>query len=129
MIEQKELTWQILLPGIPITADRGALGWSTVTLVRGAGYNLLVDTGSYGDRGILLSRLGEAGLKPEEIDAVFLTHFHYDHMLNFDLFTNALFYLAEEEIDYICGGGYQRAKDPYVVAVCYPLFEEQVKPF
>lgn len=129
MNDQTSLSWQILLPGIPITSNRGALGWSSVTLVQTAGYKLLVDTGSYGDRSLLLKCLGEAGLRPDEINAVFLTHFHYDHMMNFDLFANAMFHLAEEEIDYVTGGGYLKANDPFVPAPCYQLMESRVKPF
>jgi N-acyl homoserine lactone hydrolase len=94
-------SWRIVLPGIPITSSRGALGWSTVTLVQTGEYNLLVDTGSYGDRAQLLAALDAVGLSPEYVDALFFTHFHYDHILNFDLFANAVIYLSTEEINYV----------------------------
>lgn len=122
-------SWQLLLPGIPLTSTRGALGWSSVTLVAVAGRILLVDTGSYGDRSLLLSRLRAAGISPGEVDGVFLTHFHYDHVLNFDLFPNAVFYLSEEEIRYVTGNGHRLANDPYVPALAYPLLGPQIAPF
>jgi N-acyl homoserine lactone hydrolase len=124
-----EASWQLLLPGIPLTSNRGALGWCSVSLVRTAGRTLLVDTGSYGDRGLLLFRLQEAGVRPCEIDDVFLTHFHYDHVLNFDLFKNAQFHLSEEEIRYVTCGGYQEVNDPYVPAAAYGSLAPQIKPF
>jgi glyoxylase-like metal-dependent hydrolase (beta-lactamase superfamily II) len=122
-------SWRIVLPGIPITSSRGALGWSTVTLVQTGEYNLLVDTGSYGDRAQLLAALDAAGLSPEYVDALFFTHFHYDHILNFDLFANAVIYLSTEEINYVNTGGYQVSNDPFVPAALYPLLAERVKPF
>lgn len=124
-----DVSWQLLLPGIPLTSTRGALGWSSVTLVRTADRIMLVDTGSYGDRALLLARLQEVDVAPDEVDDVFLTHFHFDHVLNFDLFKNAVFHLSETEIRYVTEGGFQAVNDPYVPAVIYPLLAPQVKAF
>ncbi len=121
--------WQLLLPGIPITCSRGSLGWCSVSLVRTQGRTVLIDTGSYGDRALLLARLQEAGVRPEAVDDVFLTHFHFDHVLNFDLFENADFHLSEEEIRYVTDGGYRAVGDPYVPAVAYRALAPQIKPF
>ena len=122
-------SWQILLPGIPISSSRGALGWSTVTLIQAGEHNLLADTGSYGDRALLLAALHGAGLVPEDIHALFLTHFHYDHILNFDLFANAVIHLSAAEADYVSKGGYQLANDPFVPAALLPLLAERIRPF
>jgi glyoxylase-like metal-dependent hydrolase (beta-lactamase superfamily II) len=124
-----ETCWQLLLPGIPLTSTRGALGWCSVTLVQAGGRLLLVDTGSYGDRALLLANLRAAGVSPGEVDDVFLTHFHYDHVLNFDLFNNAVFHLSEKEIRYVTQGGFNRVNDPYVPAIAYPRLAPQLKPF
>lgn len=129
MADHMTVSWKILLAGIPITSSRGALGWSTVALVQSGSHNLLVDTGSYGDRAQLLIALHEIALSPDEIDGLFLTHFHYDHILNFDLFPNAMIHLSAEEIDYVQGGGYQSANDPFVPAALYSLLERRIKPF
>ncbi len=123
------MDWKILLPGIPVGSSRGALGWCSVSLLRLAGKLLLVDTGSYGDRGQLVSRLREEGVNPADIDMVFLSHFHYDHMLNFDLFPKADLYLSERERHYVVNGGFQAAGDPYVPAVLYPLLEPRIRLF
>ncbi len=123
------VNWKILLPGIPVTSTRGALGWCSVTLLRSSGRVMLVDTGSYGDRALLLGRLQEEAIAPEDVDDVFLTHFHYDHVLNFDLFKNAVFHLSATEISYVTNNGYKSANDPYIPAVIYPLLAPQVKPF
>lgn len=52
-------------------------------LVQGGGHNLLVDTGSMGNFGPASGRFAESlaatGLRPDEIDAIFLTHLHSDH--------------------------------------------------
>src|SRR5690606_23593554 len=40
----------------------------------------------------------EVGLKPEDFDLVVLTHLHYDHAYNLELFTNAKFVVQAEEL-------------------------------
>lgn len=62
--------------------------------------NLLFDTGGYGERYVLLERLKQKGIWPENIKAVFLSHCHYDHVLNCSLFPKAEFYLHESEYEY-----------------------------
>ena len=49
------------------------------TLVRAGGLNLLFDAG----RGVLM-RLAGAGVLPFQLDAVFLTHLHSDHVTDFN---------------------------------------------
>lgn len=62
---------------------------SSVTLIRPAGRggkNILVDPGAfiYGEK--VVAELAEEGIKPAEIDYVFLTHYHIDHAANLHLF-------------------------------------------
>lgn len=123
------IQWQLLLPGLPITSTRGALGWSSVTLVQSPKQNILVDTGSYGDRLQLIQALEQISLSPESINAVVLTHFHYDHVLNYDLFINAQFFISETEVTYVKNGAYLAAGDPYVPAVIFPLIEPRLTVF
>ena len=131
MVEQSNsaISWRLLLPGLPVTSTRGALGWSSVTLVQSKEHNILVDTGSYGDRQQLVKALELAGLSPDAISAVVLTHFHYDHVLNFDLFKNAQFFISKIESVYVKNGGYLAAGDPYVPAVIFPLIESRLTLF
>jgi N-acyl homoserine lactone hydrolase len=42
--------------------------------------------------------LAECGIKPEEVDTVFITHAHFDHLGNIEDFPNATFYIQEREL-------------------------------
>jgi glyoxylase-like metal-dependent hydrolase (beta-lactamase superfamily II) len=46
--------------------------------------------------------LAAAGTKPEDIDAVILTHLHWDHASNNALFPNAAFFVQRLEYEQIC---------------------------
>ena len=58
----------------------------TTTLIKDSGKLILVDPGANKQK--LLDALKKAGLKPEEINLIFLTHYHIDHLLNIRLFPN-----------------------------------------
>jgi N-acyl homoserine lactone hydrolase len=104
----------ILLPGVPVSSARGALGWCSVVLVQAAGQNLIFDTGSHGDRQQLISALKHHNISPADIQSVYLSHFHYDHVLNADIFPKARLLLSIKEWDYVQNGAFQDAADPYV---------------
>jgi N-acyl homoserine lactone hydrolase len=81
-------------------------------LLRGPGVVAMVDVGynaaAYG--GEMADRFGvrgwrppsavlaEAGLRPEDVGHVLLTHAHFDHAGNTDAFPNAVFYMQEREL-------------------------------
>lgn len=46
----------------------------------------------------ILNGLAAKGLKPEDIDTVILTHLHFDHIGNTELFRNARFIVQKSEI-------------------------------
>jgi glyoxylase-like metal-dependent hydrolase (beta-lactamase superfamily II) len=86
----------------------------SVTLIQGGGKNILVDCGFdlripekralYASSGAANGHgtdevLSSVGLKPEEIDAVIMTHLHWDHSGGSACFPNAHFYLQREELD------------------------------
>ena len=52
-------------------------GWGFSLLIQGAKKTILFDTGESGIR--LKKNLEKAGIKPEEIDLVVLSHIHHDH--------------------------------------------------
>lgn len=69
-----------LFSGFPAASDRGFLGWSSCVLLRGRA-PMLFDTAGYPERAVLLGRLAEHGVDPEQVGAVFLSHFHFDHAI------------------------------------------------
>jgi glyoxylase-like metal-dependent hydrolase (beta-lactamase superfamily II) len=62
----------------------------TITLIQGPGVNLLVDTGSAWDGGLLIHALNQHGLQPFDIDYVVCTHGHSDHVGNLNLFPHSV---------------------------------------
>lgn len=42
--------------------------------------------------------LAECGVKPEDVNSVFITHAHFDHLGNIEDFPNATFYIQEREL-------------------------------
>ncbi len=85
----------LLLRGVPGRTDEGYLGQSSCALVDG---DTVVDTGSRGRRPMLLDSLEKAGVAPEGVERLLLTHLHFDHAANVDLFPNAKVYVYEPEI-------------------------------
>lgn len=90
---------EILLPGFSINTDQGTLGLCTVTLVRGEKLTV-VDVGHFGRRAMLVETLQTYGISPAEIGRVILTHAHWDHSQNTDLFPNAEIVISNRELEY-----------------------------
>lgn len=105
---------RILLPGYPIKGSRGYLGWSNVILLEDEGKRILFDTGSYGDRHLLLEKLEEASLSVDEIDYVVLSHLHFDHASNVVLFPEARIVISEREWEYATTLEYEQKKDTFI---------------
>ncbi len=57
---------------------------STATLVEANRIRIIVDPGA--NRELLLASLNREGLKTDDIDYVFVSHYHLDHTLNLGLF-------------------------------------------
>lgn len=68
----------------------------TITLVRGDGYRILIDTGGPGERALLLDALAHQRLTPEQITHVVCTHGHVDHVSNNNLFPEAEFLMGRD---------------------------------
>ena len=91
----------VLIQGYPgKSVYHGGLGWATVALLRGNGKNVLLDTGQYMHRDVLAQRLGERGLRFEDIDAVAISHCHWDHCINFPLFAKAQIFVGKDELEW-----------------------------
>ncbi|WP_158751337.1 MBL fold metallo-hydrolase [Streptomyces bicolor] len=98
-------TIDILLPGFAIDTDQGYPAFCGVFLVRGpdaAGRerNIIVDAAHVGRRPFLRNALARHGLTAEQIDTVVLTHAHWDHVQNIDLFPRATLVLHPDERRY-----------------------------
>lgn len=88
-----------------------------VWLVRGGGKNILVDAGFYREQFFKQWKVADyvrpdeavrrAGVKPEEITDVIVTHMHWDHADGMDLFPNARIWLQKEELEYYAGSAWQ----------------------
>ena len=83
-----------------------------VWLIRGAGRDILVDTGFNAEEATLRSRkltlnpvdvLSAFGVRAEDIKDVVVTHLHYDHAGNLDRFPAARFHLQDREMSYATG--------------------------
>ncbi len=94
-------TLDVLTYGFAFVSDQGGFGFSSVSLLTLGNKHVLVDTGPPSRRPQLLQALQAKGLAPDEIDAVIITHMHWDHCLNADLFKDARVLLHPKEIDYV----------------------------
>ena len=80
-------TIDVLLSGFFGESNRGFLGWSAIYLVTTpSGRRLIFDTGGYNERGTIPKLLDEHGIGVAAIDWVVLSHLHFDHGANWDLF-------------------------------------------
>ena len=72
---------------------------SNCYLTKSAGKNILIDTSGEENRQELTSDLSKMHANPEKIDIVLITHLHYDHIGNIELFENAKIYASKEELN------------------------------
>ncbi len=90
----------VLTYGFALVTDQGNVGYSTVSLVESGSRRILIDTGPASRRLWLLKALESRNLGFEDIDTVVLTHLHWDHCQNTDLFTQSRILVHPREIDY-----------------------------
>jgi glyoxylase-like metal-dependent hydrolase (beta-lactamase superfamily II) len=86
-------------------------------LIRGGGRNILFDSGFHRERWfkewtiVNYLRPDEAvklaGVKPEEVTDVVISHAHWDHMGGIDLFPKATVWIQKEEFRYYTGDAWQ----------------------
>jgi glyoxylase-like metal-dependent hydrolase (beta-lactamase superfamily II) len=73
-------------------------GISSVLLIE-ANKRILYDTGHYGMRPFLIQRLKDLKIQPRDIDAVVVSHFHWDHALNLEMFPDSEFIIHERLLE------------------------------
>ena len=91
----------VLFPGYSAAADFGALGWGTVALIKADHWSALLDAGCHSNRRQLPARIQQAGVQPEDIRYIFLTHLHWDHANNIDLFPQAELFISKAEWEFV----------------------------
>lgn len=97
---------QTLLQGSLVDSDQGGIAFCGVNLIEGPDSSgrlrrIVVDTGSSGRLAALTQALGRRGLTGSDIDAVVLTHAHWDHIQILDPFDRAVFHVHPAELNYI----------------------------
>lgn len=97
---------EVLLTGNNVGSAEGHISFCGVFLVRGLDRSgnartIVVDSGHVGRRPYLEAALADRGLAPADIDLVVLTHAHWDHVQNIDLFPDAEIAVSGAELDYI----------------------------
>lgn len=95
-----------LLQGNWLDSNQGGIVFCSVTLVEAARADghltrIVVDTGSNGRAAVLRTALENRGLSGADVDAVVLTHGHWDHIQNLDAFPRAVIHLHADELDYL----------------------------
>ncbi len=95
---------KILIEGYAREIKGGWRASPSTVLIRDSGLNILVDPGANKD--LLLKALSKEGLKIENINLIFVTHYHLDHILNIRLFPGKdildgnIIYREDKEIEF-----------------------------
>ncbi|MGA7921032.1 MAG: N-acyl homoserine lactonase family protein [Candidatus Acidiferrales bacterium] len=92
-----------------------------IWLVRGGGHNILLDSGYHRDTFLKefpstdYIRPDEAvklaGIQPEDVTDIVISHAHWDHMGGIDLFPKATVWIQKEEFRYYTGEAWQPGGD------------------
>lgn len=96
---------EVLLDGYGVNTNQGLTALCSVLLIEGADaagrpVRILVDPAHVGRRTFLWDALAARGLSPADIDMVVLTHAHWDHVQNIDVFDHAPLYIHPDERQY-----------------------------
>lgn len=81
--------------GFPYKPEKGCFGFSTSLLITGNRKKILFDVGNLGIRSSILPLVNI-------VDCVVISHLHFDHCANLDLFINTgiQIYISKKEMDY-----------------------------
>ena len=92
--------YDILVQGNSLALADGFLGLSSVVLLHTTAGPVLFDTGHHATKRRLLNGLARHGLSPGDVAAVVLSHLHFDHANNLEMFPKARVYVSEAERAY-----------------------------
>jgi glyoxylase-like metal-dependent hydrolase (beta-lactamase superfamily II) len=92
-----------------------------IWLIRGGGRNILFDSGFHRERWFKVWTIKDyirpdeavklAGVSPEEVTDIVISHAHWDHMGGIDLFPKAVVWIQKEEFRYYTGPAWQPSGD------------------
>ncbi len=123
--------WQVIINGLPITTDRGFIGYSSVSLISIDNHLGLFDTGSEGVREKLIKTLEDMNIQLSDIEFIILSHLHFDHAINCELFPSAKIYTTKDELEYALSEEPELHNDFYYVKSFIKLIHDKfilVKP-
>lgn len=85
---------EVISKGYPFKPDVGCFGYASSLIIR-ASKTILFDTGGYNLRQTIFDHL-------DEIECVVVSHLHFDHCSNLDLFigTSIPIYISAKELEY-----------------------------
>lgn len=89
----------VIMEGYSVNTDVGIVGFCSVILVEGE-KRVLFDSAHVGRRTYLQAQLQARGILPEDIDLQVLSHAHWDHIQNCDVFPNAPMVVHPDERRY-----------------------------
>ncbi|APD10339.1 MULTISPECIES: MBL fold metallo-hydrolase [Thermus] len=108
--------------GFPARTHRGYLGLSSAYLVLGERV-LLYDTLGFGEREGLLERMRALGVAPERVELLVLSHLHFDHAANLDLFPWAQVVVHRLELEHAEAVAQSPHRDPACLYAYLPLLQ------
>lgn len=88
---------EVIVNGFPGKTAQGSLSWSSVVYLETANRKILFDTGGPSKRRSIRDHLQRIGVEATDIDMLIFSHFHDDHVRNYDYFPNAEILLHEVE--------------------------------
>lgn len=101
MLSIKVMHHDILVPGHSLSFDGGFFGLSSIVLIEGDGFGpILFDCGHHVTRNLLLEALAERNMRTDDVETLVLSHLHFDHANNIDLFPRARIVISAAEWDY-----------------------------
>jgi len=92
-------TVSALMHGIGPSSPDGVIAFSSILLIEGE-KRIVFDSAHVGRRTLLWAQLEARGLTPQNIDVHLLSHAHWDHVQNIDVFDHAPLLLHRDEIRY-----------------------------
>ena len=85
--------------GLNGKSDKFLFGIPSIGLITDGRIHILYDVGPARMRGIVVERLKERGMTVNDIDYVFISHCHWDHVINLDTFKNSTIFIPRSEYE------------------------------